>query len=565
MTVLLLIPTSCAVDLRLYSASDASATGFHQDLVATGDDSRADAALVLEEWATSLTLTASLVHNIKTRDLQSARRDLQQSLLSAQKLKDLILRLDMTDTDAATFQSANHEYLMSLNELLNQTEEFDRLRDTEATYRDQKNVSGLRSVELRGDELRATIRGNYQESAELSDQVVALSQKFGLDTAEFEQSIEDFAAILADVDAVQDARSIAISKMILDLKVDSAIALEINPDHGVYGDLLSMAGTANASTGTEVVVFVDGLQAGGAEIDDSGRFSLAYTIGQLEARSHTAYASVGSDISDVNNFTIEARNTSITLSVRRIEENGVRKYIGTGRLVTEDGVPVSGATVSLNVDGRASWENGKTADNGTYTLTTEDLSPLTHTLQARFNGDGFPLHDSESAPVTVEGPPHIDWIASLVYLLAVGGAAVGGVLFLRDRRVSDDSLSTGTMAVEPASLEESHSVRTTEEAHTIADLVTVTGGSGIDRTATIMQTYRRLVQDLEARNPDLRLRSRTPRNLAVLFSDRQFGEQLRALVDVHEKVLYAEREATEEDLQRVSEAYIAILTEGNGH
>ena len=116
LAVLLLIPTSCAVDLRLYSASDASATGFHQDLVVTGDESRADAALVLEEWATSLDFTASLVHDIKTKDLQSARRDLQQSLLSAQKLKDLIVRLDMTDTDAATFQSDNHAYLMSLND-----------------------------------------------------------------------------------------------------------------------------------------------------------------------------------------------------------------------------------------------------------------------------------------------------------------------------------------------------------------------------------------------------------------------------------------------------------------
>ena len=78
--VMLILPSSCAMDPLLYSSRDASTTGFHQDLAATGDQSRADAELVLEEWATNLNLTAPLVHNIRLRDFKAAGRGLEQFL-----------------------------------------------------------------------------------------------------------------------------------------------------------------------------------------------------------------------------------------------------------------------------------------------------------------------------------------------------------------------------------------------------------------------------------------------------------------------------------------------------
>jgi hypothetical protein len=93
--VMLILPSSCAVNPLLYSARDGSTTGFHQDLAATGGSSRADASLVLEEWATSLNLTGSLVHNIKLRDNRSAERDLQQYSSVERKIKEIVSRLDM--------------------------------------------------------------------------------------------------------------------------------------------------------------------------------------------------------------------------------------------------------------------------------------------------------------------------------------------------------------------------------------------------------------------------------------------------------------------------------------
>jgi len=57
----------------------------------------------------------------------------------------------------------------------------------------------------------------------------------------------------------------------------------------------------------------------------------------------------------------------------------------------------------------------------------------------------------------------------------------------------------------------------------MADQLTVSNEGRVDGEETIALTYRRLVHELEAKNPDLRLRSRTPRNLAVLFADEPTG------------------------------------------
>ena len=564
-TVMLILPSSCAIDPLLYSAKNASTTGYHQDLSATGDMSRDDAALVLQEWANSLDLTGSFVHDIKLRDFRSAERSLQQYNSSGKNLEHLVIHLDMTDTDVATFQHDNDSNILSLHDLLNQTRDFDELQDEEAAFSDQKNISGLKSVELRGDDLRTKVHANYEEYAGRYDLVVNISRNFGLDTSAFEQSITDFAAILAEIDGIQTARSTVISKMIQEYKGGSPIGFDILPDHGAYGETLSMAGTVDAPAGTKVRVFVDGLQAGGGIIETGGRFSIPFRIEQIEARTHTAYASVGSDISDVSTFTVEGDNTTISFAVRLDAENQDRIVVGTGSLVTEDGVPVRGARVSVNFDGRVSWDYGLTGDDGVYTLTTEHLSPGVHTLKTRFDPVGFPLNGSESTPVTVQGTSHVDWIASLVYFLAVGGAGVGGVLFLRGRHENAALPTAGTVVAAPVCLVEPRLMPTIEESRMMAEHATVTKEGRVDMSETVAQIYRLLVRELEVKNPDLRLRSRTPRNLAVLFADRPFGDQTGVFIGVHEKVRYAEHDPTEEDLHLVREAFIYIITGGSGH
>jgi hypothetical protein len=577
LAVLLIFQNSGAVDPLLYAAKDSSTTGYHQDLVVTGDSTRTDAALVLQEWATSLNLSGQVLHDIKLRDLKTAESGYQQYVSSGENFKDLVVRLDMTDTDVATFQDDNRENIVALHDLMIQIKEYDGLQDAETTFRDQKNISGLKSVELRGEALRTGIRRNFDSFAERSRRVIAISQKVGLDTSVFERSVTDFAAILDGIDTLQDERSSSIRELIQDIRdsdrasgtdeAASATSLNILPDHGAYGDTLLMTGASAAPAGTVATIFVDGLRLAGVVIDHDGRFSFPYRIEQVEAGVHTAYASIDSEISDVRNFTVASRSTTLTLTVRPAEESGAEKCFGTGRLLTQDGVPVQGAPVYLGVDGQTSWECGTTGADGVFTLTTGELSPRTHTLKAQFDPGRFPLNGSESEPVRVVVSSHLGWLASLVYLLGIGGAAIGGVLFLRKRHTSDapPSVSTVEPAPAPNRPAEPPTVSTIEEARTIADQFTVTNEDGVDGYETIARTYSQLVRELEAKSPKLQLRSRTPRKLAAQFADQPYGDQLAVLVEIHERVRYAKHEPTDEDIHRAREAFIDVITEGSGH
>ena len=161
--IMLFLPGTSAVNPLLYTAKNASTTGFHQDLVATGDLTRTDASLVLDEWATSLNLTGPIVHDIRLRDLQSADSGVEQYLEAAGNLQDLVVRLDMNDTDMATFEEENLANGWSLRGLSSQVRAYEALQGAEAVGREQKNVSSLKSVELQGEDLRIQIRSNYDE------------------------------------------------------------------------------------------------------------------------------------------------------------------------------------------------------------------------------------------------------------------------------------------------------------------------------------------------------------------------------------------------------------------
>lgn len=572
-----LVSISSADDSILYTERDSSVTDFHQDLLATGNLTRTDAALILKEWTTCLNLTGPIVKNVKNRDLVTADEGIQQFTRSAQALNDLVTQLGLKDTDIGTFLDDNNAVAWSLDELVDQIGAYEDLKDELVLSQNRKDASGLMSVDLRGEEIRSGIRWNYQDYAEHSVDIINISRRFGLDTAVFERSILDFAAILAEIGVEQDRRQSTIPKTIQEIQYEwcasrpglclppSAITMAVQPPHGSYGDTIYMNGTVLATSGTGIKIFVDGRFIGSVKSDESRRFSLPYRIEKGRAGTHTAYGSLDTLLTKVVNFTVTKVNTSISLEARPVMENGTWTAVGMGHLLTEEGTPIRGARVYLDVDGRTSWETGITGEDGEFTISAGKILAGNRTLNAWFESDEFPLNGSESTSVTVEIPSSLGWITSMVYLLGVGGAVIGSVFFLRKKRPNEDPSTPVINTVVTEHTVEKPPIPSIEEANKMADDVMVTIGGLIDGRKTINETYRRLVWEMEARNPDLHLRAETPRIIAKTFADRLFGEQLAILVGIHEKVQYAENDATDEDLRAAREAFIAFLMEGGDH
>ena len=333
------------------------------------------------------------------------------------------------------------------------------------------------------------------------------------------------------------------------------------PAAGVYGDVLSMQGSVAAPAGTEVTLFSDGRPLAGVVTGADGRFAFPYRLERVDAGRHAAYASAGAAISDERNFTVEERNTTVDLAVAMVSENGTWTALCTGVLATEDGVPVRDALVEVYFDDW-SWADGYTAENGSYAINATYLEPGRHNLTARYYPDDLPLNWSESAPVEVAVPTLIDSLAPLLYLVGLGVAAVGAVLYLRrrqalpslpaaarrpGRRPSPWSCSRPRRpsrrppGPRPSSRPGSTGARPSRGS---------TGGSCASSTSATRASSC-------SRSRRASSRPGSPRAPA--------GEALGRLVRVHERVRYAGLEPTEEDIRLVREAFIHVISESGSH
>ena len=552
----------------LYAAKTDAVTPSHEDIRATGALTRTDGALVLPEWATSLNLTAPVTLDIRLGDLDAAAADLEAYLRSGRSLNGLVWRLDMTDTDVAEFQRNNTANMAALTRLLNQSEEFGRLGALEVQYRDAKDAAMLRSVQLQGEELRKAVRQNFEAYAARQAGIVDLSQEYGLDTAAYEQSVLDFEAIVKALEGRQDERAASVPEAIKQIQrtAQSAgslppITFEVVPDTGGYGDVLSMQGTVRAPAGTEVTLFADGRPLAGVVTGEDGRFAVPYRIERVDAGRHAAYASAGAAISSEAAFTVEERNTTIDLAVGELfAEGGSWAAPCAGNLTTEDGVPVRDAYVEIYFD-EWEWDGGDTVENGSYAFNATYLETGRHNLTARYYPDDLPLNWSESAPVEVVVPSLMDWLAPVLYLLGFGGAAVGAVLYLRRRRTAPAPAPVRVTSPPPEPVVELPPAPTVEEAASAAALLE----AGVDGREAVTRLYRRLVRELDARHPGALLLSLTPRELAARFAAGPAGDELGALVRVHERVRYAGLEPTEEDIRLVREAFVHVISDGGSH
>jgi hypothetical protein len=550
-----------ALQPLLYTAKTASTSSYHEDLAVTGNLTRTDGALVLPEWATSLNLTGPLVLDIKLSDFESANRTLQQYLQSGQSLSGLVVKLDMSDTDIAAFQRDNQANIQALQQLLNQTGEFDQLKSLQVQYREKGDTAMLKSVQLQGEELRKKVRENYQGYASREERVVNVSQKYGQNTSAYEQSVLDFAAIVAALEAVQDERATSVPVAIRAIQDRQsgglpAITFQVVPDHGVYADLLSMTGTVRGPAGTEVTIFSDGKPLAGVVTNSDGRFNFPYRVGEIEAGKHTAYAAAGVALSDEQPFTITKLNTTLDLAAHLVEVNGSWRAVCTGNLTAGGDRPVVDAPVQVLLDGKRAAQV-TTDENGTYRAMVQNLTGGSHVLKTRFDPAGFPLNGSESAPVTIEVPDLLGLLALILYVLGIGGAAIGAVLYLRRRRKVGAPLRDREEQP-PEPVVELPPAPTVEEATGAAALL----AEGVDGREAITRLYRRLVRELDARNPGCHLRSKTPREIADRFAAAPCGVRLTDLVGIHERIRYAGREPTEEDIRRVHEDFIHVITEG---
>jgi hypothetical protein len=379
-----------------------------------------------------LDYTGPIVLNVRIQDIEQARRDLEL-FAKDRRLNNLIIKLDMNESEIEEFSgsSANQEKL--LQELLNSSVSLDQLKSLEIQYRDQDNPTMLTSIQLQGETLRKKIRLLYEQYRVESSKIVTISKKVGLDTTVQEQSVKDFEQYVNTIDPQQQIRQIDIP-----IRRTSQMSLLLYPDTGSYGDTIRCFGyyfslygyRVSSIPGKQVTLYLDNTPVATVTTDDVGSYTVDIPVDKITSGTHVVHAESGLTQSDQRTLTIVPVDTVTTLTISTSRKAG--EILCTGTVTANQ--PVRNAPVELVWDG--THQSRATTDAKGEFNAALNLPNGNHTVQARFTGTGYPLNPSESdiqaIDISIPLNPlilHVDYIFFVylgvlcIFSLFIGGAA----------------------------------------------------------------------------------------------------------------------------------------------
>jgi len=511
-----------------------------------------------------LDYSGPIILNVRIQDIDQARRDLEL-FAKDRRLNNLIIKLDMNESEIEEFSqsSANQEKL--LQELLNSSISLDQLRSLEIQYRDQNNPTMLTSIQLQGETLRKKIRLLYEQYRVESSKIVTVSKKVGLDTTSQEQSVQDFELYVNTVDPQQQVQQIDIP-----IRRTSQMSLLLYPDTGSYGDTIRCFGyyfslygyRVSSIPGKQVTLFLDTTPVGTVTTDDVGSYTVDIPVDKITSGTHVVHAESGLTQTDQRTLTIVPVGTVTTLTVSPSRKAG--EILCTGTVTANQ--PVRNAPVELVWDGTHA-SRATTDAKGEFNAAL-NLPNGNHTVQARFTGAGYPLNPSESdiQAIDISIPlipfipfiPHVDY-SFFVYLgvlcifsLFVGGAVYylwrtpGRTLF-SGKRAARTELSGDAGTEVPAISDEGTGADIPPDTHSPDDIPAGEVSlfqryAGLLQSAGLSEASHAVYCELAGRIAhDLRIsryRVLTPREMSRSCRERPYCGAFSRLVSVYEQIRY---------------------------
>jgi len=348
--------------------------------------------------------TGPVVVSIRSHDIEQARRDLELFAKNRGSLNNLIVKLDMSQSEMQEFSNSKELQQQLLMELLNSSVSLDTLNNLEIRYRDENNPDMLMSVQYEGDALRKKVQELYNQYQVETGKATAISTKFGLDTTTEETGLVEFEQYVKEIDSNRNQQDELNRAIDFPIRRSARLSFLLSPDTGVYGDRIECFGYYFSLYGyrvegvpdKEVTVFLDNAPVSSTITDELGSYKVIIPIERIPAGPHSLYAQSGTTLSDTRTLTVQSVGSTTTLSVTRPNSNGDVTCTGS---VTANR-PVRSAPVQLVWDTTHIVETSTDAQ-GKFKATLR-LPEGRHTVVARFSGEGFPITPSESMPQVVD-------------------------------------------------------------------------------------------------------------------------------------------------------------------
>jgi hypothetical protein len=420
----------------LYNPSFDGSTPAHTNpagLEKTGND---QAERLLPLMTDLLDSPGTVMLNIRSGDLDLAKRDLEEFSEMARSLDTLVVNLDMSDSEIEEFRRMDRKNLEIMNELVNSTSRMDELRTLEIRFRDSNDPQALTSITYEGEALRKKVGDLLADYEAQREPMTRTGEDLELDTTDYQESHQIFEEIVRNIDEEQDTRSQELQTMATPAVDPYHIALGVSPSTVRYHDTLVISGFLSGpeTPGAEIEVFIDSQGETTTATDSSGSFLARKYIESISPGGHTVFTTYqGRTFSDIHSFTVESLPTTLTLSNPTPVQDG---YSLAGVLAAPDR-PVSGAAVNILVDGKT-FKKIVTGSDGSYRAVIS-LPAGDHDIRADFAPMSLPLGPSQSATrhVTVS-PEEVPVTALSLYSILFGAIAIaassGGAYYYLKRR-----------------------------------------------------------------------------------------------------------------------------------
>jgi hypothetical protein len=332
-----------------------------------------------------------IVLNIRLDDPEQARRDLELFSKKRVAFNNLIVKLDMTNSEMQEYAKNRALQNQLLSELVNSSVSLDELKKLEVRYRDADNPTALMSVQMEGDALHPWIQERYDQYENTAGSTTATGKMMGLDTSQEEAGVRSFRQY------VEETMPAKRSPFEISPRRTNLLTFILLPEKVSYGDTLSCSGYLFSPIGLRyvgipdrnVTFYLDNEPVSVTVTDSSGAYAARLPIEQIPAGMHTLYTDSGTTLSETRTLTVNLTDSVITLSSPVSKQENVTV---SGSLTA--GVPVRNASVDIVSDGIV-VSRADTDLQGQF-RTMVNLSPGTHVLFARFTGNAFPLRPSES-------------------------------------------------------------------------------------------------------------------------------------------------------------------------
>ncbi len=427
--LLLILPHAAAP--ALYTPKMDAETDLHDRVSVLRQATQDNSGTILPLMEDIFSSSSTLVLNLELKDFSSAERDLDRYLAQSRQFDNMVIKLDMSQSDLDEWKRLNAQNKEELLELFNDTRRFSELQRLEIEYRDADNPDMLYSVMYEGEALKSKIKETVALYEERSGEMIAVSQKFEVKTDAYEQSVEDARDVAASVEEEQEERSALIQREVAP-RSDLRITLGLEPSGVRYGESLNISGSITGTDQRVVSLYLDSRIYKNLTAAADGTFLHREQIKKIRTGMHTLYATSDGRFSEVRSFRVLSRDTTLSLT-----QSGSTNV--SGRLLADD-IPVSGAPIRILSAGRQ-IATPKTSTDGSYTADLK-LAEGEHHITAIFDDTTYPLLRAESEEILIvvdppkEGRGLEDYIALFLGVVLLLFAGAGGIWYLRRRSVS---------------------------------------------------------------------------------------------------------------------------------